>query len=411
VVSLAALPRPAERRVAVRLTPDATRQVRGGHPWVYASSVRSVSHDAAAGDLAVVFDADRRFVAIGLWDPGSPIALRVLHHGKPVPIDDAWWDARLTAALDRRRELFASAGTTGFRCIHGENDGFPGLVLDRYQSTLVLKLYSAAWVPQLHHLVPRVVDRLDAERVVLRLSRNLQRDAMSGLADGAVLHGSPPDAPVPFLENGLRFEAAVVEGHKTGHFLDQRDNRARLRGLSSGARVLDVFSYTGGFSVHAAAGGATSVVSVDQSEAALTVARHTFALNRGDHAVRSCRHETIAGDAFAVMRGLQRRHERFDVVVVDPPSFTAKASDVPRARRAYAELTRLAADLLVTGGLLVQASCSARIAADDFFATVVGAARATGRELDEVARTGHPVDHPIGFPEGAYLKALFARLA
>jgi 23S rRNA (cytosine1962-C5)-methyltransferase len=407
---LADLPAPGRRRLAVRLTPDATRQVRGGHPWVYESAIRSVSHDGAAGDLAVVFDADRRFVAIGLWDPQSPIAIRVLHRGKPATIDGDWWAERIDAALRRRQPLIDAADTNGYRCIHGENDGFPGLVVDRYDSTLVVKLYTTAWIPHLRDMVPRLQARTQVDAIVTRTSRLLQRDHSAGLADGTALYGQPPAAPVPFLENGLRFEAAVIAGHKTGHFLDQRDNRARVRTMARGARVLDVFSYTGAFSLYAAAGGARSVVSVDQSTAALASATRTFEHNRDDPAIAAARHTTIAGDAFAVMRDLARRGERYDVVVVDPPSFTAKAADVDRARHAYGDLAQLASRLLEPGGLLVQASCSARVTADDFFATIQEAVRDGGRRLDEVERTGHAIDHPIGFPEGAYLKALFARV-
>jgi 23S rRNA (cytosine1962-C5)-methyltransferase len=405
------LPPPADRRVAVRCTPDALRQVRGGHPWLFAASITSVSHEGRAGDLAVVFDEDRRFAAIGLWDPASPIRLRVLHRGKPAAIDAAWFRSVIDTALARRQILIQDPSTTAFRCIHGENDGFPGLVADRYADTLVVKLYTAAWIPHLPVLVPLLVDATAAETVVLRLSRNVAGAGAHGLADGDALVGSAPLGAVPYLENGLRFEAAVVGGHKTGAFLDQRDNRAMVRSLTAGARVLDVFSYNGGFSLYAAAGGARAVHSVDQSEPALAAARATFARNRDDPAVASCRHATIAGDAFTVLRDLAARRERFEVVIVDPPSFAQKQADVERGRRAYAGLTRLALAVLTPGGLLMQASCSARIPAADFFATVLDAAAAESVPLVEVARTGHPIDHPIGFPEGAYLKALFARTA
>jgi 23S rRNA (cytosine1962-C5)-methyltransferase len=405
------LPRPAGKRLAVRLTRDALRQVRGGHPWVYAPSITSVSHDGQPGDLAVVFDEARRFAAIGLWDPASPIRLRVLHHGRPATIDETWWSDRIGAALARRLPLTASGHTTGYRCVHGENDGFPGLVADRYGSTLVVKLYSAAWVPHLSTVVPLLRAQTATGTVVLRLSRRLQQDGVAGLADGIALDGTVPPAPVPFLEHGLRFEAEVVRGHKTGHFLDQRDNRALVRMYAAGARVLDVFSYTGGFSLYAAAGGATVVHSVDQSAPALDAARAAFARNRDDAGVRACRHTTAAGDAFEIMASLADRGERYDVVVVDPPSFAQKQADVAGALRAYRRLAHLAVRLTEPGGLLVQASCSSRITAGDFFAAVVDGARAAGSGLEEVARTGHTLDHPITFPEGAYLKALFARLA
>jgi 23S rRNA (cytosine1962-C5)-methyltransferase len=223
------------------------------------------------------------------------------------------------------------------------------------------------------------------------------------------LVGELPDAPVPFREAGLSFEADVVRGQKTGHFLDQRENRIRVGELAGGRRVLDVFACTGGFSVHAAAGGATEVVSVDQSAPALATARRNMALN--PVVAAGTDHEIVVGDAFAVMSELAVARRRFDVVVVDPPSFASRRDQVPAARRAYARLTGLAVALLEPGGTLVQASCSSRVSADDFYATVERAARAAGRPLRITARTGHPLDHPIGFPEGAYLKALFADVA
>ncbi len=403
------LPQPSERRVALRVTKDAQRQIRGGHPWVFASSIASVSHDAPVGDLAVVFDDDRQFVAIGLYDPDSPLRMRVLHHGRPRAIDEAFWVERIDAALARRADLAESDETTAYRCIHGENDALPGLVLDRYDATYVLKLDTSAWIAHLAAIVPVIVERTRAERVVLRLSR-AQRDNAErfGLADGHVLVGDTPPERVRFRENGLSFDADVVRGQKTGHFLDQRDNRARVRDLSHGARVLDVFSCTGGFTVHAAAGGAKTVRSIDSSPHAIAAIKRNLAYNESIESVRRCVTQAVVGDAFAVMRGLYAAGERFDLVVVDPPSFASKQTDVDAAAAAYRKLTELAVTLIAPGGVLVQSSCSSRIPASVFFEEVVAAASRVGRPLDEIERTGHAGDHPIGFAQGEYLKTLFA---
>jgi 23S rRNA (cytosine1962-C5)-methyltransferase len=217
---------------------------------------------------------------------------------------------------------------------------------------------------------------------------------------------------VRFQEHGLTFEADVVRGQKTGHFLDQRDNRGRVRDLSRGARVLDVFSCTGGFSVHAAAGGATAVHSIDTSPFAITAAKRNMALNADDRDVRACSHEVTTGDAFAVMEQLTRDRRRFDLVVIDPPSFAQNAASVDRAITAYARLTTLGLALVERGGVLFQASCSSRVGEADFVRTVHRAAAVAGYDLDEIARTGHPLDHPVHvdtFPEGRYLKAIVAR--
>lgn len=404
------LPTPADRRVAVRITDDARRHVRRGSPWVFDGSITSTSGDGAPGDLAVVFGSDRRFEAIGLYDPTSPIRVRVLHRGEPTTIDDAWWHDRFATALARRAELAASGETTGYRLVHGENDGLPGLVVDRYDDVVVVKLYSAVWIPRLRQVLDVLIDLVGPDAVVLRLSRGLQRAETAGLADGMVVVGDLPPGPVLFLEEGRRVEADPVAGQKTGYFLDQRDNRRLVGEMSAGARVLDVFSCTGGFTLAAAAGGAASVRSVDVSVTALEVAERNLAHNRDRPAVAACRHEATAGDAFEVMAALADQGERYDVVVVDPPSFAQRQANVAGALGAYRRLTALALPLVVDGGLLVQASCSSRVDAEAFFGAVQATAAGAGVELDEVARTGHPVDHPIGFDHGAYLKALIARV-
>ena len=393
--------------LAVRLTKDAMRQVRAGHPWVFDRSITQVRPDGAAGDLAVVFDDKRRFSAIGLYDPDSPIRIKLLHHGSPVEVGPAFWHDRLRAALELRSALVASEHTDAFRWVNGENDALPGLVLDVYRDTVVMKLYTPAWFPYLDELVAAVADLRAPERVVLRLSRTVAA-AQDRWRDGTALVGSLPDAPVRFLENDLHFEADVVTGQKTGHFLDQRDNRLRVRGLSSAARVLDVYSCTGGFSVNAAAGGAQLVHSVDISGAAIETARRNMALNRDRPAVRACRHHWSVGDAMTVMAEMIDERRSFDVVVVDPPSFARRRSQVDGALRAYARLTRLALALVEPGGVLVQASCSSRVTTEEFYATVLGAADESDRRLIDVLRTGHPADHPIGFPEGEYLKGIIA---
>ncbi len=401
-------------RLAVRVTKDAQRQIRGGHPWVYDSSITS-EPDGVAGDLAVVFDDSRKFVAIGLYDPASPIRIKVLHHGKPRQVDDAFWRERLTAALERRRELVGSEHTTGYRWVHGENDGMPGFIADRFGDVIVVKLYSAAWFPHLDTIVSLIDELAAPTSIVLRLSRNLQRTDDTnpdgiGLADGDLLHGEPITAPVTFLEHDLTFEADVIRGQKTGFFLDQRDNRARVRAMSAGARVLDVFSSSGGFSVNAAAGGATSVHSIDISAGAIAAAQRNMTLNRGLPAVAACLHDVTVADAMDTMQRMVDRSRQFDLVVVDPPSFASRQDQVDGALRAYGKLAGLAVRLVRPGGHLLQASCSSRVDEERFVATVRRAAHEQRRPLEHERIHGHAIDHPIGFREGAYLNAIVAEV-
>lgn len=396
--------------LAVRVSKDAARQIRGGHPWVFDASIVSVKPEGSAGDLAVIFDEHRKFMAVGLYDPDSPIRVKVLHRGEPLSIDATFWRHRFEAAFGRRAALLEASSTTGYRLVHGENDGLPGFVLDRYENTLVVKLYSAGWLPHLAEIVTVIDSLLAPTAIVLRLARNVARGETGWHTDGSVLLGVLPEASVIFRENGLRFEADVVHGPKTGAFLDQRDNRRRVRELSSGQRVLDVFSSAGGFTVHAAAGRATQVHSIDISQAALDATRRNLALNSERTAVARCRHLVTTGDAFEALAHLTTRPERFGLVIVDPPSFASRQSQVPAALRAYARLSEMAVGLVARDGILVQCSCSSRVSTEDFVSAIRSGAHEAGAKLDITARTGHPVDHPVGFAEGAYLKAVFARV-
>lgn len=404
------LPEPGDRTVALRVHPGAERAIRDGHPWVFASSVVSSSHPPEPGDVVVVFDRKNRFLAAGLHDPTGPIRARLLVHGEPEEIGPELYRSRVAAALRLRRDV-VSGETTGFRVLNGANDGMPGLVADLYDRTLVLQVHTLAWWPHLGDVLAVVRELLAPERVLLLSSRRVAEatDAPPPLASGCVLVGPAPDDGVPFLETGLRFEAHPFQGQKTGFYLDQRENRKHLASLSRGKRVLDVFSYTGAFGLHAARGGATEVVDVDGAGPALAQARRHHHLNRGDPAVAGCRHRTVQGDAFQVMEAMAGDSEAFDIVVLDPPSFTRSARHRDRALRAYRGLTTLALPLLRLGGLLVQASCSAWVEADAFHDAVHRAARGAGRPLRELERTGHPPDHPVTFPEGRYLKCLWAR--
>jgi 23S rRNA (cytosine1962-C5)-methyltransferase len=390
----------------LRLTSAAENIVRGGHPWVFAGSVRQQNRDGKAGELAVVYDRNNKFLAVGLFDPASPIRMRVLHVGKPVPIDQEWWRKLWVATKARREDLFDDQ-TTGYRCINGESDGWPGLVLDRYDTSLVLKLYSAAWLPRLHEVVDLI--RGEGQRIVLRLSRNITETArvQFGLADGQVLAGSPLEGPVIFRESGLRFEADVLAGQKTGFFLDQRENRRVVESLAGSGGVLNLFSYSGGFSLYAARGGATSVCSVDINPHALAALERNFALNHDIPAVAACARESVQADAFVWLSGPAKR--KFDLVVLDPPSLAKRESEREEAKTAYQRLLNGAMARVNAKGMLVAASCSAHVPEDEFFELARSSARETGRDFTEWRTTGHAPDHPATFPEARYLKCIFLR--
>ncbi len=403
------LPSPQTRpRLRLRVTATAETILRGGHPWLFAGAVRDQNRPGETGELAVIYDRKDRFLAIGLFDAGSPIRVRVLHAGSPLTLDAAWWRERLLRAIARRRGGFDDQ-TTGFRWIHGESDGWPGLVLDRYGAVLVLKLYTPAWLPRLQEIAALVCAELRPERLVLRLSRNtpaaVPRDF--GVADGQLLAGEPLTGRPVFLESGLRFEADVVHGQKTGFFLDQRENRRRVETLSAGAEVLNAFSFSGGFSLYAARGGARSVTDLDLSQHALEAAQRNFGLNRDQPAVARCRHECIRADAFEWLE--QNRTRQFDVVVIDPPSLAKREVERAGALQAYGKLVTNGLRALRRQGVLVAASCSAHVSAAEFFDAVRQAARRSGRALTELATTRHPADHPATFPEAQYLKCIYVK--
>ena len=396
-------------RLRLRVTAAAEQILRGGHLWLFAGSVREQNREGQMGELAVIYDRHDQFLGIGLFDPESPLRVRLLHAGKPVALDAAWWRRRLQTALERRRGLF-DEHTDGFRWIHGESDGWPGLVLDRYGAVLVLKLYTAAWLPRLEALTALIVEALHPEQLVLRLSRNIQETARRDFArkDGGILHGLALTACPIFLESGLYFEADVVHGQKTGFFLDQRENRRQVEKRVRGGDTLNAFSYSGGFSLYAARGGARSVTDLDLSAPALAASRRNFALNQTDASVARCGHETVQADAFAWLAGNTTR--KFDLIIVDPPSLAKRETERAGAIAAYGKAAASALRALRPNGLLVAASCSAHVSSEEFFATIRRAAKESRRPCVELETTGHPPDHPAAFPEAHYLKCIYLKV-
>jgi 23S rRNA (cytosine1962-C5)-methyltransferase len=394
-------------RLRLRVASAAEARLRSGHPWLFAQSIKEQNRAGRLGELAVIYDRKDCFLAAGLFDPDSPIRVRVLWAGKPQTTDSAWWSRRLDEAVQRREGLF-DEHTNGFRWINGESDGWPGLVLDRYDRTLVLKLYAASWLPRLGEIVALTRARLGPERIVLRLSRNIQ--AVAGKQfdrqDGTILCGPPLDGPVVFEEAGLRFESDVLRGQKTGFFLDQRENRRQVGSLAaSGRRVLNAFSFSGGFSLHAARGGATSVTDLDISAHALASAERNFALNRANAAVAACRHEVVQAEAFRWLG--EQKGRKFDLIILDPPSFAKREADRVGAIQAYRKLAVLGVQHLTPGGILVACSCSAHVTAEEFFGAVRDAASGSGRAFRELRTSGHAPDHPAAFKEADYLKAIY----
>jgi 23S rRNA (cytosine1962-C5)-methyltransferase len=393
------------------LQKDLARHLRAGHPWVFRRAVERAPRGLPAGAIVDVTDAGR-FVARGYYDPHSAISVRILTRDAAEAVDAAFWRRRVARALALRRELVH--GTNAFRMVHGESDGLPGVVADRYDRWAVLKLYSAGLTPHRAAVVEAL--RGEAEGLAGVYGRDeIPRDDLdeageAGAPQGRVLWGGEPPERIPVDEHGMTLLVDVRRGQKTGHFLDQRENRRMVRDLSRGrAQALNLFSYTGGFSVAAALGGARQVVSVDVDRDALALARENFAANGLDPGA----HGFAAEDAFESLARSKREGRRFDLVVCDPPAFAKSQRTVDAAVAGYASLNRAALAVLAPGGLLVTASCSARVSAEQFFDAVKEAAFKARVELQVIAETRQPPDHPVSpqFREGRYLKVLVLRRA
>lgn len=395
--------------IKIQISKTLQGKIRKGHPWVFKYQVLNPVPEEKQENLGVIYDQNNRFLAMGLWDPGSDLCFRVLVLGKPREINGSFFLERLRSAQILREEL-EGQGTTGYRVINGENDGFPGLVLDRYEDTLVLKLYSASWFFYLDELCEIFQKEFKSQRVVLRLARNVTRslEANSNFRDGQTLYGPRDGGWVLFRENGLSFSANVIQGQKTGFFLDQRENRMKIGGMAKDRSVLNVFSYSGGFSVYALAGGCRSVEEVESNPFALKASLRNIKLNFTEKTFSAKKFIQNEGDAFQVLARIKSERRFFDLVILDPPAFARKKKHKASALEAYSRIVKAGAE--VTSGILFAASCSAYVSTREFFQTVYLGIRGSGKKFEEILRTQHAQDHPAKFPEAHYLKSIYVRM-
>jgi 23S rRNA (cytosine1962-C5)-methyltransferase len=391
----------------LRLQKDLARHLRAGHPWVFRKAIEKAPKGLAAGTIVDVTDGGR-FVARGYYDPHSAITVRILTREPAEAIDATFWRRRVARALALRRELVS--GTNGYRLVHGESDGLPGVVADRYDRFAVVKLYSAGLTPHRAAIVEAL--RAEVEGLAGVYGRDeIPRDddeEEGGAPAGRVLWGAEPPERIAVDEHGMTILVDVRRGQKTGHFLDQRENRRMVRALARGRpEALNLFGYTGGFSVAAALGGARHVVSVDVDAEAIALARENFRANGLDAAD----HAFAVEDVFEILARYKREGRRFDLVVCDPPAFAKSQRAVEGALAGYASLNRAALAVLAPGGLLVTASCSARVSVEQFTDAVKEAAFKARVDLQLVGETRQPADHPVSlqFREGRYLKCLVLR--
>ncbi|MCP4537388.1 MAG: class I SAM-dependent rRNA methyltransferase [Chloroflexi bacterium] len=378
------------------------------HPWVFSGAIERVEGDAVDGDVVEVLDAGRNWLARGYLNRRSQIVARLLTWQQDEPIDHDFWRRRLARAIAARRFLADDSHVTAYRLVHAESDYLPGLIVDRYGDWLVVQFLTLGVERWKDALVDLLVGLVDGVRGVYERS-DVDVRAKEGLETHVtgLLWGEEPPEMLEVLEGNCRFLLDVRRGHKTGFYLDQRKNRARLSSFCDGAQVLDAFAYTGGFSVCAAMAGAARVTLVESSALALDLARRNLTLN----GVEDRRADYVEGDVFSVLRGYRAEKRRFDAIVLDPPKFAHNEREVKRAGRAYKDINLLAFQLLRPGGVLVTFSCSGAISAGLFQKIVFGAALDARREAQIIGHLSQGADHPVAltFPEGAYLKGLICR--
>ncbi len=387
------------------LKPGRDKSVRQRHPWVFSGAVERVEGQPSPGAVVDVADAHGSFLARGTYSSSSQIRVRLCTWEEDEPIDRAFLQRRLERAWAGRAALGLGTDTTAYRLVYAESDGLPAVIVDRYGPFLALQLLSQgaeAWREELVSLL----SAWDVEGVYERDDVSVRR--LEGLAQRVgVLWGQEPPARLQVLEGGRPFLVDVRHGQKTGTYLDQRENRMRVAPFCAGKEVLDAFTYTGWFAVHAAAAGATTVVGLDSSGEALALGQQDAALNGVEARIR-----WQQGDTFAVLREWRAAGRVFDLVILDPPKFASRQSQVQAAARGYKDINMLAMHLLRPGGLLATFSCSGAIDADLFQKIAFGASVDVGRDVQIVEHLFQSADHPVllSFPEGAYLKGLLCRV-
>jgi 23S rRNA (cytosine1962-C5)-methyltransferase len=387
--------------------PETVRMLELGHPWVIADRFTKNWPSLPAGTIATLLTGAGDFVATALLDPHDRIVARILAR-KPIVLDRAWLGKQIDKAVTLRAQHARLEGTSAYRLINGEGDGLPGVTVDRYGDHLLLQLYSEAWRPHLSLLSAELQARLAPvgiyEKTRPRETREL--GAQGGKKYSRLLGGRPAPGRSVVQENGLNFLVDLEEGLNTGLFLDQRRNRSDLMERVRGKKVLNLFAYTGAFSVAAAASGATQVSSVDVSAPYLDWAQENFRANRLDPK----RHEFLTGDCFAVLANLRKARRSFDIIITDPPSFSTTSKSRFTTRQGTAEVVGAALPLLAPGGLLITCSNHQKVDLADYLKELRRGALSAGSELRVIQTLGQPEDFPfpVTFPEGRYLKYVIA---
>ncbi|HNO85580.1 MAG TPA: class I SAM-dependent rRNA methyltransferase [Anaerolineales bacterium] len=386
--------------MSITLNPNREKSLLRRHPWIFASAIRHVDETHASGSTVDLLSSEGQFLARASYSPNSQIRARVWTFNDE-PVDEEFFRKRIRAAIEMRSVL--SGSSKSLRLIHAESDGLPGLIVDRYEDVLVLQSLTAGSEFWKETIADLLVEETGIATIYERSDADVRE--LEGLKPiTGILRGTITNLQLPITEYGLEFKVDIAHGHKTGFYLDQRENRRRVGELSKNRNVLNCFCYTGGFSIHALANGAKSVLSVDSSADALALLEENIALNQ----LPADRHTSLEGDVFQLLRKFRDANRSFDLIVLDPPKFAPTAAHAEKASRAYKDINLLAFKLLRRGGLLFTYSCSGGIDAALFQKIVASAALDAGVDATIIEHLSQGSDHPVSlhFPEGMYLKGL-----
>jgi 23S rRNA (cytosine1962-C5)-methyltransferase len=387
---------------ALLLKPGREKSLLRRHPWIFSGAVQQVTGGPASGEIVEVLSSNRQFLARAAYSPDSQIRARVWTF-EDEPVDAEFFLRRIRSAIATRQTLNIEAQSNAYRLIYAESDGIPGLIVDRYGDVLVLQSLTAGAEVWKERLADLLLEETGLSTIYERSDADVRE--LEGLeSQVGILRGDLSSFLLPITEHNLKFNVNLQSGHKTGSYLDQRENRLRVRQLANDKEVLDCFCYTGGFTVNGLVGGAKSVLSIDSSAEALEGCRENLALNHLD----ATRHTALKGDVFQLLRKFRDESRSFDMIILDPPKFAPTAAQAERAARGYKDINLLAFKLLRPGGTLVTFSCSGGIDAELFQRIVAGAALDAGVDAQVLEHLFQGADHPVSlhFPEAAYLKGL-----
>ncbi len=380
------------------LKPKEHYRIQKGHLWVFSNELAILPRDIASGETVKLFTHDKKFLGTGFYNPHSLISVRLISRKDEEP-DKDFFLKKFREALALREKVYTSYETNAYRLVHGESDGLPGLIVDRFNKAVVLQAFSAGMDVHLPLICEALQELLNPAVIIVRNESPLRElEGLTLYKD--VVWGDRSATKQTIYDADISFEVDLFEGQKTGFFLDQRENRRVVRKFSEGAEVLDVFTNDGGFALNALYGGARSAILVDASKEALQRAERNAQLNTFSE------YSLVAADAFDTLDQMVESKESFDLVILDPPSFTKSRKNLPGALKAYKRLNKLGLELIRSGGFLATASCSHHVSEEDFLQSVHQAALAAGCQLRMIHKSSQPFDHPVllAMPETSYLK-------